>query len=498
MPKSYPLIARDLLKTALPMAASFTFSAELVLLVAFLTRLNAARDQVASISLTVNLFTFFNSVGMAPLYGISLLISKKIGELRAAEREGDELLAQVPRDEMRAIYQASLPIAAVLGTLSGGVSCASKVILTAVFRQNEAVAEYVQKNAELYAVAFLALAMRLATEQVMFSFEKAVPAMVLGLSTFAVGMGLSYGLGFGASLDRVGIFIGYDVESYLTALAFAGFVAWQFKAFKFFHLSWSATHTRAVKDLLNLGKGIAFTNATEFVNLFMCNVFAGTIGEAEQAAFSAIMQYSLFILLMQWAFAQTVAQSMSRAMGEGHFLEASRVGKCGLSLPPILLSVIPLVFAVRPDALTSLLGIEDQAVIQNVALISPYMAVAVTGELIRFSALQQLRVMKDGNIASLISGISVLLGMGLAAILSKEKELLGIAIAYMSTVLFTATALMLFRWRPRIGPDVLEAISTQEPAPSCLSRLSWLRREETPPQAQEVPLEAGLNASYGT
>lgn len=456
-------IFKNISSLSLPMALSYTFSISVFLMVIFLNRLNENDNENSATTLISTFINTFAIVGFSPLFAMSVIASKKVGDLQEAElRDDDEWALQERRNDIVDINLNGLMLALALSIPVMVTMVFSKNILTDIFRQNDDVSDIAQHFLRIYSFAIPALMTRVSTEQMMFSFGRAMPAMILGLSTLTIGTGTAVLLGFGGfglkKMGPEGIAIGFVLEAYLTSLAYGFYLAkhCDFAKFDFFNLM-KNVNNRFVKfkELLGLGGNIAFSVASEMTMALSLGTLAGKVGVQEQSSMAFINQFVLFNFLLISSFGQCCSQEINRLIGARKYIEASRVGKYGLQSSLLYTTPAPLLFAIAPELLLS--GSPSQSHLSPILkYLTPIISVGVISDSIRYNILQQLRVLGDLKGSTIISIFSLSSGIVLSAYLGFNTPMGIYGVAAGNTCgIFLATSALYYRWQSRIKSDAI-------------------------------------------
>ena len=162
-------------KISLQMTLSYTFSFQMVFLVYLLSQLDDDEDHLAAITLITSFINAITMIGISPLMVFS------------------------------------------------------KPLLTSIFNQQETTADIAADFIQYYAISIPAMMARICSEQVLFSFGRTKPAMLIGLTNFILCMGIGSSLALGTfgtkPLGTTGILIGCIMEAYFTALSFSLYIA---------------------------------------------------------------------------------------------------------------------------------------------------------------------------------------------------------------------------------------------------------------------------------
>lgn len=492
---------QNILGLSLPMAFSYTFSFQMVFLIFLLSRLDEEEDNIAATTL---ISTFINTiilVGISPLFAMSMVAGNEIGELHDAEHNNeDETLLEERRNHIAGINRNGLLTSLAIIPPMVTSMVFSKSILQHVFNQDETVSRITQDFVRPYALIVPAAMLRMCSEQVMFSFGKTKPAMLIALTSFVSSMSLGGLLAFGSfglpRLGKTGVLVGCISDAYLTALGFSLYIAKSpdFKAFKFFDVFKPlGQHTDQLRKIIRLGSSFLFSISTETILALATSVIAGRVGTEEQEAFSNAMLFALLLLLFETAFGQSCAQEMSRKLGEKHFEAVSRVGKIGLLTTLGFAVPIPLILSIDPNILMSILGENKEAMREILHYLVPIIAAGCISDAVRFNLLQQLRALGDTHTAPLVSAGAISIGVSLSALLGLKTNMgiSGVATGYTSGIAL-ATAGLFYRWHSRIKPDTIRNPNTREAVRGCFAAFFKSAHRSKPEATRYIELQEHL------
>ncbi len=452
-------------KLSWQMSLSYTFSLEMVVLVYLLSQVNKSENHLAAITLITTLINFLICVGVSPLLAMSLVAGKELGELNDAITQGEteqQLFSR--RQHISAVFINGLILSAITAPVVVSGMVFSKPILLNVLHQNAEVAQITEDFVRPYSIAVPAIMVRVCADQVMYLFERTKPAMLIGLMNLSIGMALGSVLAFGKlgapKMGSSGILIGAVLNEYLTAFGYSLYLmkSPRLQDYHFFNVfqSWQP-YLNQLSQIRQLGRSIMFSMATETTMLFMLSSFAGMLGTEPQAAFSAIMQLSLFSFLLQVAFGQTAAQEISRGMGANQFQNASLAGK--ISLAALLIYIVPvlLFLSAYPTVLADIQANNNASYRNTLQRLAPIMFTGCVFDAIRFIILQQMRVLGDAKKSSVISSGCIGLGILSAGLvgLKTEMGIYGVATGYTAWV-GIAAAILFIRWQNKIRPEVMQ------------------------------------------
>ncbi|STX50996.1 MATE efflux family protein [Legionella busanensis] len=466
---SFGRVFKTISKLSIPMALSFTFSIEIFLIVILLNNLNENDNEndVAAATLISVLLNALAVIGMSPLFSMSVLASNKIGELNEAEKRGEDLISlQEKREYIASINRNGLWMSAVLTPPVMAGMFFSKPLLTNLFGQNEDVAQIAQNFLRTYSPAIAGLMVRISSEQMMFSFGRAMPAMLIGLANLGLGTGLSIWLGKGGvgvpKLGGTGIAIGFVAEAYLTALFYSLYLAKHkdFKQFEFFKIfkRYEGQFTQ-LRQLLKIGGSISFAVASEMSMSFAVGVFSGLIGTRAQSAITYVNQFIFLNFLGLASFGQSSSQEVSRLIGAKSYENASRMGKYSLLSTMIYTSPIPAFFAIMPSFLI-ISGPNKDELTAILKYLVPAMAPGIIADAARYNLLQQLRPLGDIKGATFVSVSGLSIGIILSAVLGLKTSMGIYGVGAGNTVgVLIATGGLLHRWQSRIKPENIKKMA---------------------------------------
>lgn len=443
-------IFKNLSKLSLPMALSYTFSIEVFIATVLLSVIAKSDDQLAAIALVATTMNTIPIIGMSILMGMGIVMSGLIGELD----ENDEEQLADKRNQISQINISAQFVSCVTTPLVIAGLVFSKELLMDVFKQPEAVAALAASFLKIYSIAIPGLMVRMSSEAIMFSFKKGVPAMVIGLSSLAVGSGLAVWMGLGGGpmpkLGAPGVAAGFVVEAYITAAGYSLYVllARDFKNYQFFNFKNNIHLTgKHLKALLRVGLPITAAVTTELAASVSVGVLAGLIGTTEQSATSAIMKIMFFNFILSAAFGTGCAQEMSRLTGANEHARIRRFGKFGLLTTLVYTSPAPIIFGAAPSLLVILDNVRSANISDILKVLAPIMSAGIIADSWRFNILSQLRGMGDNGIPMVITVSGVGAGLLISSLLALKSQLgvYGIAVGYVAGNALSGSALSI-RW----------------------------------------------------
>jgi multidrug resistance protein, MATE family len=462
-------IFKNISSLSIPMALSYTFSFEVFLTTIMLALANPDDEKdIAATTLIATLMNTMIILGLSPLFGISILASKKIGELKKAESNNvDEDQLQEMRDYIAGYNRNALLMSLCIMPPVVASLYFSKSLLTDVFQQDAATSEIAQNFLRPYSFAVPGILARMCFEQIMFSFGRPKPAMIMGLASLATGTALSAALGFGdfgaKKFGSKGIAFGYVAEAYVTTLLYGLYIAAHkdFNKFHFFNLFKRVEKSASqLKEMLAMAGPISFSVANELAMSLSMGILAGLVGTKEQAALTSAMQCVFFSFIPLAAFGQACSQEVSREIGAKHYQNSSRIGKFGLLTTMGYMIPFPLACAIEPRLLTLAVGGNQENTLQILKYLMPMISAGVIFDSARYNVLQQLRSLGDMKGSTIISVGGLSAGVVVAGLLGLKTQagIYGVAAGYTGGIMLSGAGLML-RWLKRIEPMHIKEVN---------------------------------------
>lgn len=477
---------RKVLGIALPIAFSFTFSFEVFASGVLIARYNDDEDHMAAITIISTFMNTFMTLGMAPLFGMAIVASNWIGDLKACKRNGDlsaeELM--IKRARISAVNRSGLMIVGGAAIPTFLVLFFSQAVATTIFRQDEKVAGIAQEYLRPYALAVPGVLARIAFEQIIFAIGKTRHAMYMGLGSFTVGILSAIWLGLSnwgiPALGLKGIALGFMIESYLIALMFGIYIhrkseCKEFQFFNLFNVQKEIIHG-VTSHLLNWAGPFLFMLASELLMTFAVGVIAGKISSPAQAALSFMMQFIFFAYIFCDSFGLACQQEVGRLVGAKCYQGASQLARYSLGVALVCITPICILVSAWPALLQKMLNNQDESIVETTSILTPIMTTGIIFDAARYTMLQGLRSLADRWGATIISSAGLAIGLGLSAVLGLTTELgvYGVGIGY-SAGLAIATLGLAYRWIERTKVEYVETVNRRmETLPSFKSSLIGL------------------------
>lgn len=446
---------------ALPMAASFTFSIELLAAGIMATHLSDDESYAAA-SILFQAYTYtVMQLSFSPVPYVGIRISPFFGELHTLE-SGNPSAEEINNLQLKLgnIFKVGLIECTILAVPAGITLFFSDRIINLLGQLPE-VAQLAAKFLKVFSISTPPLAIRGCIGQMLYANDDSKPAMYISGVNFIIGTLLAIWFSMGGlgvqSQGLSGIAWGYNVESYLTAIGSILYISLGKKYTKiplFSKTNWRDI-INELKVLVTIGGPLAFTKLVEVSTIFILSICAGMIGVSEQGTFSYSMQMPFLIFIFAMAFGETISYHIGRLMGSSEFNEASRIAKNGLITTFIFLTPPCLFVNFYPQCLYKVLNISGEQE-KLVPKLLPLVLSAAVVQAGRFNVNQVLRVLHDNKGSTMTSIIGLSTGVAVAAILGLETNaaLYGIASGLLigEGVSFIG---LLWRWFSRIQPAAI-------------------------------------------
>ena len=449
----------EITKIAIPMALSFTFTMQVMAVGVMAGKHERDENHQAAITLIITTMNTLVSLTCAPLFALSVVASKKVGDIESIKASRDSNQADMllqKNQQVSIINRYGLMTSATLTAPSFLFLYFFADIMHAVFRQDRAVSEVAQTFLRPYAFALPGIYLRTVYEQMMFVKNKTVAAMLMGITTFAIGTAISIWLCFGwlgvKEQGYQGIAIGYVIESYLIAAAYALYARFH-SAFKDFQLFRVFGFNRALvrrvnKEINHQAFAMTFAMGNELLLDFLMGVISGMISTVAQAAMSFVMQFVYCVFLLMAALGITNQIKVGQAVGAQQYAKASQTARYGVLVSLSWLLPPAVIIMAYPSLLQILFGRTSPEIAAISDKVARIVSVGIIFNAIRTTVLQQMRALKDTWASALISACCLWVGIALSALLGTQSSLSinGVAIGYSMGLMLAAAALTVPRW----------------------------------------------------
>lgn len=448
----------------LPMAASFTFSIELLATGVMAIHLKDDESYAAASILFQAYTSTIMQLAFSPVPSVGIRISPFFGELQRLESVNAPIEdINNTRIKLGNIFKAGL-IESIIVSIPAGFALFFSDKIIQGLHQSPEVTELASSFLKVFALSAPPLALRACIGQILYAKGDSKPAMYIGGVNFIIGTGLAIWFsrgGFGIQPQGLpGIAWGYNAESYLTAIGSVIYVSLG-KKYADIPLFSKVKYQELMQELGSLiavGGPLALTRFVEVSMILALSIFAGLKGVSEQGTFSYAMQMNFLTFIFGMAFAQAVSYHVGRLMGSLEFDTASRAAKNGL-ITTFIFVIPPCLFVnFYPQSLYNILNIkgEQEKLVPKLLPIILFGAVAQTG---RYGVNQILRVLRDNKGSTMTSIVGMSTGVAAAAILGFETDaaLYGIASGLLIGEGISFIGL-LWRFINRIKPNAISAV----------------------------------------
>jgi multidrug resistance protein, MATE family len=473
------------LKRAGILLVSFPYNAELPLLLAMIGRLKdssgdntnalaAASIAIPFYDIPINLST--GAVGFAVMFVGSHLYRQLQNEKNWDNQEN-------LKEEIASLIKNGLYIAMPVAVCFMPVMYYSKDILTTVFRQDSAVAEVAQQFLRPAAILLPLYALRFIQEQIFFIHERQKEIAIISIVSFAIGIFLSYSLGFGhfnfPDQAMRGIFLGLFAENILGTLGVAAcFFPKIFRGYSFLRsvLRCTSVDWDQLRDLCKHALALGLTYVSELLTVFVKNILASYLGDTELAAQNFSGQVTFFMLFLTYPVAQAVALNVAGA----DFVNRNRMAYYGL-LTAVLAGTLPCIpVSIFPKILTEWMGANaDTGVMEAAQLLIPLSAITAISYTAGLTMLQSLRTTSNHIRSTVVFNVWQWLGVAASWALAFHGKMgvTGIGLGSMIGTILASGHLAL-HWRQAFKSN--EAKAATEPLLAPHSLQHSINAEEEP------------------
>jgi Na+-driven multidrug efflux pump len=269
-----------------------------------------------------------------------------------------------------------------------------------------------------------------------------------------------------------GVALGYVVEAWVIALAYAGYLARHrdLKYFDFFKLCGYQKEAIAgiYKSICSQSIPVSINMISEVLMEFIVSLLSGLVSLKSQAVMSYSLQFVYLLFVPLAAFGITSAQEVGREIGARNFSYASKLSFYSVIISLLFLTIPLASIIAYPVGLIDLFsGLvptnrtdnssdlslawlkyselnDNTTLIDSNDVIARIMACAVFLDTIRYNVLSQLRAIGDPWISIILSNSGLIAGFVLSGILGLHTSLgeYGVASGYLAGVFFADIALI--------------------------------------------------------
>ncbi len=467
----------------------YTFSFMLVSIGILINRDSTDEAETAAVAPITTMLSLFFGLFLSPLFAVSILVSGYLGEIQelknseaielhqiAASEETESIqpvkLSQKEEFQLRVgnMFRKSLGLSAALTPFVMLPLLLAKPLLV-FLGQSIAVATYVAQFTMIFALAALAMFIRVTSEQIAIANDRATPMM--GIALFDLAWGTALAIILGRIMGIPGIAIACTAQIFADAF-FDILYLYNSKAFKDFKLfnfrQKMSNSSQAWGKIGWFGGGIAVTTFSQTLTTFVTSLEAGLLPAPAQSIWGVILTVLFFFSIPTYAFGAICAKEVSHDRKAKNYQHANQKAKYGL-LTVLLCILIPCIaLGLYPQILTVLLSL-DETISASVKQILPIMLPAITADALRYNLFQQLRALDYEKFPTIVSFLGMLLSVVTTGVGFKTDELSNVAWGYLVASLAQLFVLLL-RWLPEIQPSRIQEVRENKNPPGYLSALS--------------------------
>jgi|GEM_PF-4355764 len=488
-------VMKETIERALTMAASFSYSMEVPVLLSMIGNLKDEKgdntNYLAAATLIVTLFDTAVNLTVMTSFAMMFIGGNIYGEINNDGTDDQQKI--ILKNRMSRMLKNSLGLSAPFTVICVLFLYFSKPILVDLFGQNEEVCQLAEQF--LLPAAFLMplFMLRFNHQHIIYIHKKQKWLTAIGLTGFSFfGIFLAHVLGYGdfssSPMKILGIFFGVMAENiFTTFLTAALFLLEEFKDYRFLASSLHCDHEDGDQffELAKQGLPLEATYLSELSTVFLKNMLAGRLGKNELAAQNFASQVIFINLIFAHAFSQAVSYNVSGAQRSNKSLYA----RYGLLTAVLFGAVVGLVVSVHPKMLTTVFsdGVNNEVI----SLSNTLVPLAGAGSVLYVGALtmlQSIRTMTPNHLKSTIFFNLWLWGSVLAGYLFSMQMGLGAVGIGVASLLgtFWAAAHVFRDWRRvfgRVGEEKPLLNIQQDSSASLLrapsarvssSRFSWV------------------------
>lgn len=378
-----PLILTSLIESASPFFGTM-FLAEL------------GQGELAAGALVRGLFFALMAVIWGILSTISVLVALKHGE------KNEEAVSQILRDGI-ILSLLLIPPAFLL------LWYAAPIFL--LFGQNQSVVALAQDYLHALAWGLLPDFMAVVLLQFIIGLGHTRLNMIFILIWVPIAIFLNYVLIFGVfglpKLGIAGIGWGLTASYWITATGLIIYLAMS-KTYKhYLYSALSASPTRFLKELLQIGVPMGSMYFLEVGFFFVLTLIMGLIGEIQLAATQIVMQYLGLFTCVIFSIANAVTVRMGHKIGEKDFTAANSTSQAGVFLSVTFMLIIAICYFIIPEwfiaADLDVTNPENSQLIHYTKQFFIACAIFQLCEAVRISLFGSLRALKDTKFTLLAS-----------------------------------------------------------------------------------------------
>ena len=392
-------------------AFTYDFSFGLFFLQGLMTRAGYAHAAPA----VVTLLNAANFIQLGSSLPTAIRLSRLWGELHALDAstaDGDSI-----RDIEQKIGRAfrNGVVAATIAWPSVVALAFSKPLLLAL-GQSETVASDVQAFFNSYSPLYLMLALRFPLEFWILTIKKqGVMVLMSWLALGGVCCGLGYELGFRTSLGMTGFGLAFGATNGFLTMTLLFYVRQKFKRYGFFNhlLSWTREDWHAIKRHIAEAFPMILAYSSDFIAIFLLSLIAGVVPGDKLSLWNVPATFLTAMTIFTAATSQRTALRVGEMLGvakrNGDYAGVVQALKAGVigSISIVTLLGIPVLAA--PQIIQFISGSDEDAA--QVAQLLRFSMLYIVPDTARLNMLQALRTVGHKTWPSVVSSLSLLLGV---------------------------------------------------------------------------------------
>lgn len=391
------------------------------------------------------------------LFSIKIDVSKLYSQLEQTQMslEDQELIRLQIIDLFRnGFYMSSMALPITIPIMIG-----SGTILHDLFKQNQQESDDAEEFLRYYAINLPALTYGICLRQMIYGFG-AIQAQQFSFAFVGTGVITAALLSYYDVLGSPGIVLGTGIALYGTTLLYAYYLFYDKKYQRFellTHLfqcrrSQTIPLSKQVMDAMP----ISLIIISETIFIFALSVLSGFVDRESQAAFALVLLYISINFWVGSNFAMSTSFVVNPIMADSDRKHQAYPAACmGIFLSVIASSIIPLIFAIYPEALLAISGIHDPKISAILSRMTVWTSLGSICDAVYYTPMLQLRGLKDQHGVMGIRIPAMAMGIILSAVLVLKTDLgiEAVNIAYLSTMSLSLLN-TLWRWRIKMQKAV--------------------------------------------
>jgi Na+-driven multidrug efflux pump/GNAT superfamily N-acetyltransferase len=380
----------------------------------------------------VNIMVIFLSL----LFSVNMIGAQLVGELSRLHKHSAAWEAK--RLEIVDLFRNALIISVAVAPICMIDQIFSERLLIDVMDQEEAVAQDASKFLRPYAAVVPPVFLWMCASQIINAFQY-TKLIITGPINFGIAIFLAEGLTLGKfgmpKMGINGIVIAFVTEAVLTAISYylPLFFAPEFRDLKFWQLWYTSPDFKGrLKKQLYSSAAITVALAFEMGLGWYLATLSTKVSLKAQAAFALAFGSLLINVLVMISSAVSGAIIVGGYKGAQDHADVYRTSRHAVYMTALLCTIIPVFFAIYPEALADLFNSKDPEVLSLLKQIIDYVMIGQIGDGAATAEMLQLRIFNDNWTATSIRCASLVLGAVLATVLvyNSDMGIVGLGIGY--------------------------------------------------------------------